>query len=813
MSPSAGDQNRMGTPQDAQQFAQNMGYPGAFNPVQFSQNMPNAPQMGMHPQMQMAQAQLQAQGMTPAQRQYQINMQAQARQLQAQQARAMNGMNMNTPQGNPRQPGPVPQKPNSPEELLRQLQSFMAARGRTVDQAPVICSKPVPLIRFYGLVLKCGGSTKVTQANQWAFIAQNLGFPPPHIQQAAQELQGYWFSNLAPFESAWHAANQQKNQMRMAAQANVANQLSPTRTNFAGEGPGSMGHQRSQSDMMALKMNAQMLNNAQQQTNNFSGPQQIKDSQEPTGTSQHRQTPSRQFEGHQMNGMSASTSIATPGKTRPGSSDQSFGLMAEPSMPIKRPIEDPFIPETIPPSNLHGPINTDEMFVLGQNLIDIKPVNPHVRELGLVDIHALTMAVRSGMHAETRLALDTLITISIEPSVQLSLVQCEDLMETLVDCAQDQVDFLAEHATEVSDDMFLSSYEELVKACKIDAQQLQDIPEFGSIAYDLDRAADRLVCITTLIRNLSFYEANFSVLGLPEVIKFLTCVIRHLGTKENLLRSNRNTLDLMKDVIIYLSNSSHSIQLPGKEEALCFLHFLLAFAPNPPPISTSSDKVTFTMYSPSVHKYLPSAVDSLAKLLARDEPNRTYFKSIFAADAHSTPAYELITRAFGLAIAPLPASPMTSNRAHSKAIIEARKPFLLQGMLAAEILAGLTPNADHSLARSWLESEDGFAAYLLKLLAIVSSEKPSQPAPPRHPQQQGRTPPEQDPNAYGAITSRAMAILKTLVQRSRTTNAEGVVDVPVGVLPKKEYLLGAMLDKDIDPHTLRQLCVYAGLED
>ena len=142
---------------------------------------------------------------------------------------------------------------------------------------------------------------------------------------------------------------------------------------------------------------------------------------------------------------------------------------------------------------------------------------------------------------------------------------------------------------------------------------------------------------------------------------------------------------------------------------------------------------------------------------------------------------------------------MTSNRAHSKAIIEARKPFLLQGMLAAEILAGLTPNADHNLARSWLESEDGFAAYLLKLLAIVSSEKPSQPAPPRHPQQQGRTPPEQDPNAYGAITSRAMAILKTLVQRSRTTNAEGVVDVPVGVLPKKEYLLGAMLDKDIGP--------------
>ena len=261
----------------------------------------------------------------------------------------------------------------------------------------------------------------------------------------------------------------------------------------------------------------------------------------------------------------------------------------------------------------------------------------------------------------------------------------------------------------------------------------------------------------------------------------------------------------MKDVIIYLSNLSHSIALPGRNEAHCLLHFLLAFAPSPPPAAASSEKIIFTMYNPNVHKYLPSAVDSLAKILARDDPNRVYYRAIFASDARASPAYELLTQTFALAISPLP-----TNRSQSKTTVEARKPFLLQGMLAAEILSGLAPGSEHGLARSWLESEDGFAAYLLRLVALLSSDRSTQRQPPSH----GRSGPESDASAYGAISNRAMAILKTLVQKSRTTNdRDGAMVVPSGVLPKKETLLGAMLDRDIDSQILRQLCIYAGLED
>lgn len=210
---------------------------------------------------------------------------------------------------------------------------------------------------------------------------------------------------------------------------------------------------------------------------------------------------------------------------------------------------------------------------------------------------------------------------------------------------------------------------------------------------------------------------------------------------------------------------------------------------------------------------MPSAVDSLAKLLARDEPNRTYYKAIFAADAGSSPPYELLTRTFGLAIAAVPASTRDT-----RALIEARKPFLLQGMLAAEILAGLAPSSENPLARSWLESEDGFATSLLRLVTFLSADKSTQlasshpPPPPQHNPRHPRSP-EPDANAYGAITARGVAVLKSLVQKARTFDANGGIILPHGIMPRKEKLLGAMIEKDIDPGILRMLCVYAGLED
>ena len=783
--------SRVGTPHDnAQAFASNPSFGAGFNQPQFNPNMANGmAHMGINPQMNMAQQQM---GMSPAQKHYQMQLQAQARQLAQTQGRnpPMGGMPAG---GMPQmQPGSFnPPKPKNPEDFIKGLQSFMATQNRQVDLNPVACGRPLQLLQLYAAVVKNGGSQKLTKMGQWPALAAQFGFPQPQQPQAAQELQNYWMKNLAPYEAAWQMTQQRQRMAQAAAQNQIQNQMSPTRDQNQNHDPSQSGHQRNQSDMM--KMGAQLQNGLMSSA-----------AQNQPMPPQHRSSLSRQFDPSQMQ-------AAAPQKAIQQDVVKQEPPTPEPRMPPKKAIEDPFKPEILPTSRFHGPISTDEIFGLGQHLTEAKPTVPTIRELGVIDIHALTMAIKSGMHAETRVALDTLVTLSTESQLQLALEQCDDLMETLVDCARDQLDFLAENSAEVSDELSLLSYEDLIRACRVEAEALQDIPQFGTLEYDLDRAADRLICITTLIRNFSFYEANFGVLGQPDILKMISNVIRHLGTKESLLRSSRNTLDFMKDVIIWLSNLSTSLNLPSKEEALCLIHFLLAFAATPPPTNPNTDKVVFTMYSPSIHKYMPSAVDSLAKLLARDEPNRTFYKAIFAADAGSTPPYDLLTRAFALAIAPIPAS-----SSHTRAIIEARKPFLLQGMLAAEILANLAPGSDHLLARSWLESEDGFAVSLLRLVTVLSADKSTQIATPhqqrpQHPHQ--RHMPEQDANAYGAITTRAVAVLKTLVQKARTVDDEGKIVLPPGIMPSKQKLLGAMIEKDIDPGVLRMLCIYATMED
>src|SRR5882757_4758563 len=138
--------------------------------------------------------------------------------MQAQaQARSMNSMpnHPGQPVSNPQMAqGPPaafhPPKPNNPEDFLRGLQQFMSSRGRPVDLNPVICGRPLPLLRLYAAVVKNGGSQRITKLNQWVAVAHQFGFPPQQQIQAAQELQAYWMTNLAPYETAWQVSQQKQ---------------------------------------------------------------------------------------------------------------------------------------------------------------------------------------------------------------------------------------------------------------------------------------------------------------------------------------------------------------------------------------------------------------------------------------------------------------------------------------------------------------------------------------------------------------------------------------------------------------------------
>merc|ERR1712225_160861 len=228
----------------------------------------------------------------------------------------------------------------------------------------------------------------------------------------------------------------------------------------------------------------------------------------------------------------------------------------------------------------------------------------------------------------------------------------------------------------------------------------------------------------------------------------------------------------MKDVITFLSNLAQSIELPGREQALCMIHFLLAFAPCPPPNSMNSDTVSFSSYDPAVHMYLPCAVDTLAKLLARDEPNRTHYKTIFASDVASFPPFDLLTRMFGLAISTIPDEKPDSKRG---------------GLLAVEILSNLAPGYETGVARSWLTSDDGFAHKLCRLIMLLCLEATPHPQHQRAP----AFPKGVDDEALLHVTMGGIAVLRRLAEKSKDPE-DLISSIPLHGLPSKDSLLGAL---------------------
>lgn len=437
----------------------------------------------------------------------------------------------------------------------------------------------------------------------------------------------------------------------------------------------------------------------------------------------------------------------------------------------------------------YGGLQIETEHKLGNDLASVKPDVPPVDELGFIDIQALTRSLQCGIHSEVRLALDTLATVTSSGmrNHQIILHHSEDLLDVLLECAEEQVDFLAEHTVQVSDEILLPPYEDVVRSCKVEQLTVREVPAFGTPEYELDNAVDRLVCITTILRNLSFppeENSNHILLADEDVIKFVCVVIRYLGTRTMLLRTNANTLDFMKDLVVLLSNIAIAIEIPGREQAMCLLQFLLSFAPTPGPI-LADDAIYFLSYEPALHPYLPHAVDSLAKLLARDEPNRSHYKAIFAADADSPTPYELLTRAFGLAISPVPDQPRDGRPPPLPPLVEARKSFVMQGLLAAEILSSLAPGYDSGVVKAWLSCGNGLSQKIYRLVQFGASQFDN---PPRMPHVRG--PPRPD-DSLACLVVLGVTLLRRLIEKSRDPSDPS--SIPPAALPPTDSVLSAMM--------------------
>lgn len=812
MSPSHSDHgSRVNTPQNT--FIQGQGFhQGMGGQFQQGHGMTSAaPQASMQAQFgnmqQMPQGYHQA--IAAQQARMQMQMQNQNRQMNAtpQMGRPVAaGMNSGA---NPQQIAAIRQmqqnisKPNNPEVFMRGLQKFMMSRNLPLDPNPLVCGRPINLLQLYGTVMRMGGSKKVTAMNMWPAIAQQFQFAPMQFPTAAQEIRDCHQRNLGPYELAFLNSQQQKQMADQMQQGAIPRQPSDPSAMQQFQSP-SVKQSQTFEQPQQLAGSPQhhtpvTHNNQATPVNGFATPTQAR-SQSKSAQGGHRLSASRQSQGS-VPPPDIAGQFATPSPSQQGKNvgatpvQQPAQPEQKPEVFTKKPIEDPYEPMVLTEHRLHGPVLVDEMYRLGEDISRLRPTVPAFAELGVIDIHALNMGLKSGMLAEIRVALDALTTITCQDAVQISLANCDDLVESLVDCGLDQADFLAEHSQETSDVMLLPTYEELTRSCQSERTSLAEVPEFGSIGYQLDRAVDRMISITTVLRNLSFTESNHPFFGYPSVTEFLAKVARHIGTREMFLRTHQNTLDFMKDAVIFMSNVAHALPVSGREEALSLLNFVLAFSPSPEP-SLQSDRVMFTAFNPSIHRYTPAAVDALAKLLAKDDPSEPYFGSIFSGDGSAPAQPELLTRAFGLAVSMIP-------QKNVPATTEARQVSLLHALLAADVL---TTFVDAPLAQLWLGSVDGFATHLLRLSCMLCNERIPHINTMRQRQQA-----ESDSITFGSLLNRGLSILRRLTQKSK--QADNASSLPSGIVPRKEHVLGALLLPNVDRTIIRQFLTYAQLAE
>jgi len=140
-------------------------------------------------------------------------------------------------------------------------------------------------------------------------------------------------------------------------------------------------------------------------------------------------------------------------------------------------------------------------------------------------------------------------------------------------------------------------------------------------------------------------------------------------------------------------------------------------------------------------------------------------------------------------------------------ISEARKPFLSQGMLAADIIASMVPASDSAIARSWLVSEDGWAPNLLRMVITLAMDRTSAVPQPRQSAQ------SYEGNSFASITHRAVAMLQKLAEKSDLSRSDDISTTKAFAVygPVEETILSALMDPAFDQRVLGQVIAFSRL--
>ncbi|CAG8544915.1 12252_t:CDS:2 [Ambispora gerdemannii] len=201
------------------------------------------------------------------------------------------------------------------------------------------------------------------------------------------------------------------------------------------------------------------------------------------------------------------------------------------------------------------------------------PLNlPGIQDLGAVDIHTLTMSLKSHMKLEVTNALNTLTTITSQRNITIDLRQCGDLLDVLLDTLLGYVDDCSSYTEETDENLGperkFKTYQELVEISRQEYFELSY--ESSSVSEAWLSRREQCWCIANLIRNFSFMGENQYYLATHSRLitngnQTSEKEMNH-NKKSSLIHQKGGALDILdyrKSMLIILSNIASYLILPS----------------------------------------------------------------------------------------------------------------------------------------------------------------------------------------------------------------------------------------------------------
>lgn len=390
------------------------------------------------------------------------------------------------------------------------------------------------------------------------------------------------------------------------------------------------------------------------------------------------------------------------------------GLMVEPTTnqkpigtpelfrPLTRSHENEYRPHKRKFENFHN-----EFLVSSQTSKDMASLRPYPNfaELGNVDIQALSRSIQSHLPSEVGHALDVLVIIAGDKRWGLPLSHCSDLLQSLVDCLASNCAKQTKH-----DQSVYAAYSSVVDQSRHRSGGLNlRSSRCRSGVLEHCAAVEVIMSILTVLRNLAFTEINQEPISRAENLAqvLANAIVTFCGVRSDISLGPSTVLNFMKDMITLLSLIGGSLIIDRPEIANIFTKFILSFAPNELQFDLNSK-----YYEVSEYPYLAPAIDTFAKLLSRDFPNRDTFKRSFSSDL--TQGRDRQPDLMALAVAVFP----TTLEADFGQVLSHRIPLLHHSLIVAETAISICPISDHG--KTWMDARQLIADRLSDLLRILS---------------------------------------------------------------------------------------------